>query len=332
MRVQTLIISVALANDGRRDVADNVGIDDVEFRGVPLRLQSSVKMMVDRINYTFDFHKLNLETCASFHRLIYHDINMFLLFNNLIRRFLYGIEYSETLKKITKHNIVTNGCFVSSSEMTHLQSLHDSDKYHELKYTQIEKPNLVFKGNEGICIFKRNILSNKIYYNFLFEIFSLPQNIQSDIFTVSTIAPTGRRVVELFTELGNKVRTALDVRVCSDRLIIFVIGVWKPSQLHTNYEKRIKPLPLWDGIKFKHCKNVSRCLFVIKEERTIFNSFIQSCTNETINQLQMRVLFALPVLRNCYTLRRSRSQSSRAYKFVAADIIAANELTSKLVD
>ncbi|KYQ59326.1 hypothetical protein ALC60_01636 [Trachymyrmex zeteki] len=73
MRVQTLIISVALANNVRRDVV------------------------------------------------VYHDI--------LIRCFLYGIEYFETLKKITKRN-TTNGCFVSSSEMTHVQSVDDSDKYH----------------------------------------------------------------------------------------------------------------------------------------------------------------------------------------------------------
>lgn len=58
-RVQTLIISVASGTtDTRRDVrthvAGNVDIDD-GFRGVPLRLQGSVKMMVDRINYTFDF-------------------------------------------------------------------------------------------------------------------------------------------------------------------------------------------------------------------------------------------------------------------------------------
>ncbi|EGI70788.1 hypothetical protein G5I_00394 [Acromyrmex echinatior] len=268
MRVQTLIISVALANDGRRDVADNVGIDDVEFRGVPLRLQSSVKMMVDRRFRD----KLNLETYVSFHCLIYHDI--------LIRCFLYGIEYFETLKKITKRNtnVFNNGCFVSSSEMTHLQSLDDSDKYHELKYAQIEKSNLVFKEDEGYSLFQNMI--------------------QSDIFTVSTIAPTGRRVVELFTELGNKVRTALDVRVCSDRLIIFVIGVWKPSQLHTNYEKRIKPL--WVGIKFKYCKNVSGMKI----------SSVSHNPNETINQLQMHVLFALPVSRNCCTLRRCPSQSS----------------------
>ncbi|KYM93152.1 hypothetical protein ALC53_00087, partial [Atta colombica] len=118
---------------------------------------------------------------------------------------------------------ISNGCFVSSSEMTHLQSLDDNDKYHDMYF---------YKSLQHF---------NKIYYNFLFLRYSLCQNmIQSDVFTVRTIAPTGRCVVELFTELGNKVRTALDVRVCSNRLIIFVIGVWKPSQL-SNSEHLILP-------------------------------------------------------------------------------------------
>ncbi|KYN03787.1 hypothetical protein ALC62_05299 [Cyphomyrmex costatus] len=244
-----------------------IGRYDVGFRNTPCMYRdgdrSGVARMTERKRserYARGFDKLNLETCASFHCLVYRDII-----------------FRETLKKITKRNtnVFNNRCFVSSSETTHLRSLDDSDKCH------------------GV---------NRIFI---------------------TIAPTGRRVVELFTELGNKVRTALDVRVCSDRLIIFVIGVWKPSQLHTNYEKRIKPLPLWDGIKFKHYQYKNALLELIS---AAYNP------NETTDQLQMHVLFALPVLRNYYTLHQYLSQSSQAYKFVAADIIAANELTSKLVD
>ncbi|KYN15812.1 hypothetical protein ALC57_11949 [Trachymyrmex cornetzi] len=75
--------------------------------------------------------------------------------------------------------------------------------------------------------------------------------------------------------------------------LIISVALANDGRRDVNYEKRIKPLSLWDGIKFKHSARIINLV-----------SPVSDCPNETINQLQMHVLFALPVLRNCYTLRR----------------------------